>query len=200
MKKQLLACVLVCGSVLAQAQDEKPSDWRFMARIGVGFGGQNMLSGNYSNTGYYELNAGAGLKYAIGFDYRLSPKVTLQTSLGREVSMIPATEGHLVFVRRPIEVLSLYDLGKDYRIGGGLRYSTGAEVIGTGIFAGPGWNQLNGTYESTLGFVIEGQYIISSNKNAGQFGVTARYVNESFKRNGISYIGEHAQLALVLYY
>lgn len=200
MNRRLLACVLVFASVLAHADEVSPSNWRFMGRIGTGFGGENMGSGNYANGGYYELNAGTGMKYALGADYRLSPKTTLQASIGREISMISAIEGDLVFNRLPLEVMGMYDIGKDMRIGLGLRYSTEAKVTATGIFTTPGWNQLNGTYESIPGFVIEGQYLLGETKNTAQFGVSARYVYEQFKRNGATYRGEHGELALVLYY
>jgi hypothetical protein len=195
MKKQLLACVLICGSVLAHAQEEKASNWRFMARAGTGFGGENMLSGNYRNGGYYELNAGSGMKYALGVDYRLAPKVTVQASIGREISMISAIEGDLTFTRLPLEVIGMYDISKDFRLGAGLRYSTEAKLRGTGVFT-----PLNDNFESVPGAVVEGQYIFSSTKDGAQFGLSLRYVTESFKGFGTTYRGEHGSLAFVLYY
>lgn len=200
MKKRILATVLMLVCVLAHAE---PSNWRFFGRFGTGFGGEKFASGNYSNSSaYWEVGPGTGMKYALGADYRLAEKVTLQGSVGREVSTIPnAANGDLTFTRIPVELLGFYDLSRDFRLGGGLRYSTNPNMTGSGF--AEGWSGLGG-YEPSLGAVLEGQYLfVTPEKGSagnGQFGLSLRYVSESFKKNGTTTSGDHYELGLVLYY
>lgn len=142
------------------------------------------------------------MKYALGADYRIAEKVTLQGSVGREVSTIPnAANGDLTFTRVPVELLGFYDLSKDFRLGGGLRYSTNPNMTGNGF--AEGWSGLGG-YEPSLGAVLEGQYLfvtpVKGSAGNGQFGLSLRYVSESFKKNGTTTNGDHYELGLVLYY
>lgn len=204
MQKKWLATllVLVLGCSVTQAQEQE-SKWRFFGRVGTGFGGENFASGYYAGTTtHWELSTGGGMKYAVGADYRLSDKVTLQGSIAREVSSVPnAANGDLTFTRVPLEFLGFYSLTKEWRLGGGLRYSTQPNVTGTGFAAG--WSGLGG-YEPTLGGVIEVQYLFATSearaaKNA-QFGLSLRYVDENFTRNGVTRYGRHSEAGLVLYY
>lgn len=200
MQKKWLAALLVLGCSVAQAQE---SNWRFFGRVGTGFGGENFASGQYANTGdYWELSAGAGMKYAVGADYRISDKITLQGSIAREVSSVPnVANGDLTFTRVPLELLGFYSVTKEWRVGGGLRYSTQPNMTGTGFAAG--WSGLGG-YEPNVGGVIEVQYLFATSearsaKNA-QFGLSLRYVDENFTRNGVTRYGRHSEAGLVLYY
>jgi hypothetical protein len=130
MKKQLLACVLICGSVLAHAQE--PSKLRFVGRVGMGFNSAPLDSGTYVGGSSWELSSGNGLKYALGADYRIAKNVTLQATLGKELSTVPASNGDLTFNRLPVEVMGFLDVTKEIRLGAGLRKSTGAQVSSSG--------------------------------------------------------------------
>jgi hypothetical protein len=200
MKKLLLVYALALGCVGAHADAAGETSWRFVGRAGAGFGGQIMDSGYYVGGRYYELNAGTGSKYAIGADYRLTEKLAMQATVGMEVSEVPAVQGNQWFTRVPVEVVGLYDLSKEFRIGAGVRYSTNSQVVSNGAYVG---DAINGRYEPTLGFVVEGQYLFATTERKGsdaQFGISLRYVSESFKKDGKTYSGDHGQATLVLYY
>jgi hypothetical protein len=112
MKKQLLACVLVCGSVLAHAQVQEPSKARFVGRIGMGFGSAALDSGFYTDGSTWEVSSGNGLKYALGADYRLGKNFTLQATIGKEQSTLQASNAELMFSRTPVELLGFIDVNK----------------------------------------------------------------------------------------
>lgn len=200
MKKQWLGALLVLGCALAHADE---SNWRFFGRFGVGFGGENFASGHYVNSGeYWEIGTGSGMKYAIGADYRISEKVTLQGSVGREVSTVPnAANGDLTFTRVPVELLGFYNLSKEFRVGGGLRYATNSNMTGNGVVAG--WSGLGG-YEASTGGVLEAQYLFATSQakeaRSAQFGLSVRFVSESFRKDGVTRGGDHGEAGLVLYY
>lgn len=194
MKKQWLGALLVLGCALAHAEE---SHWRFVGRLGSGFGGDKMEQGNYVGGAPWELSAGSGWKFAVGTDYRISEKVTLQGTVGRDVSTVPAQQGDQYFERIPVELLGFYDLSKQVRLGGGLRYSANSKMSANGAYVN---DPLNGNFGVTPGFVIEGQYLTERAGGNAQFGVSLRYVNESFSKNGLNFSGNHGEIALVLYY
>lgn len=199
MKKQWLGALLVLGCALAHADD--PSKWRFVGRIAVGFGSDALDSGTYVGGTRWELSAGNGLKYALGADYRIAEKVTVQATVGKELSTVPAGNGDLTFNRTPVEVLGFYDVSKDFRLGGGLRSSTNAQVSSSG--AGNGYPSV-GTWTSSVGAVLEGQYIFDSRMHAdgavSQFGVNLRFVSENFTKDAVTKRGDHAEVGIFLNY
>jgi hypothetical protein len=199
MKKLLLACALVLGAALAHA--DEPSKLRFVGRIGMGFGSAPLDSGSYIGGGTWDLSAGNGLKYAVGVDYRIAEKVTLQATVGKELSTVPAGNGDLTFNRTPVELLGFVDLGKDFRLGAGLRSSTNSSVSSSG--AGNGYTSV-GAWTSSVGAVVEGQYIIDSKMTSGgslgQFGVNLRLVSENFTKDSVTKSGDHYEVGLFLNY
>lgn len=197
MKKQWWGVLLVLGCALAQADE---GNWRFVGRLASGFGGDKMEQGHYVGGAPWELSAGSGWKFALGADYRVSEKVALQATVGRDVSTVPAVQGDQYFERIPVELLGFYDVSKELRLGGGLRYSANSKMSANGAFVN---DPLNGNYEATPGAVLEAQYVFATTENArgkAQFGISLRYVNESFKKNGLTFSGNHGEVAMVLYY
>ena len=199
MKKLLLTCALVLGTVLAHA--EAPSKLRFVGRVGMGFGSDALDSGTYVGGSRWELSAGNGLKYAVGADYRISEKITIQATVGKELSTVPAGNGDLTFNRTPVEVLGFYDVSKDFRLGGGLRNSTNAQVSSSG--AGNGYPAV-GTWTSSVGAVLEGQYIFDAKRHSdgavSEFGVNLRFVGENFTKDGVTKRGDHAEVGIFINY
>jgi hypothetical protein len=200
MKNQLVACALVLGAVLAHA--DEPSKWRFVGRIGMGFGSTPLEEGYYANDGStWELSSGNGLKYALGADYRIAEKVTLQATIGKERSTVPANDADLKFSRTPIELMGFFDVSKDIRLGLGLRKSIDAKVQASG--AGIGFPSV-GKWDSSVGGVLEAQYIFASTTRLdggpGQFGTNLRFVNETFTKGAVTKKADHFELGLFLNY
>ena len=169
--------------------------------VGMGFGSAALDSGIYQGGTSWELSAGNGLKYALGADYRISEKVTLQATVGKELSTVPASNGDLTFNRTPVELLGFVDLSKDFRLGAGLRNSTNSSVSSSG--AGNNYPSI-GNWSASVGAVVEAQYIFDSKMKAdggvSQFGVNLRLVSENFTKDAVTKSGDHYEVGVFLYY
>jgi len=202
MKKQLLATVLALGCIVAHAQAPAV---RLVGTMAYGFGGDTLASGTYTNGNTYEVNAGKGVQFAVGADFRVSEKVTIQGSIGYHSDAATATNGEIAFKRTPVELLAFYDVSNQFRLGGGVRKSNDAEVTVSGAAVGAA---AAGKYNSTTGTVLEGQYFFSpttyaADSRKAQMGLNLRYVSESFTpASGVTGAksGNHVAIGLVIYY
>jgi hypothetical protein len=203
MKKMAVALALVGMCALANAEG---SNWRFFAGLGVANGGQTINSGNITNTTTgnlipYDVKTASGLQFRLGADYRIASRLTLQGSIGYSANDPMGNNGSLTFTTIPVELLGFLNLTDALRIGGGVR-KTSAEMTATGVAAN--WPEV-GTYSSTTGAVVEVQYLfpISSGQSSyqkSQFGISLRYVTESFSHNSVTYDGNHYEVGMALYY
>jgi hypothetical protein len=198
MKKMMAALALMGACVLAHADG---SNWRFFAAVGLGSGGETITSGTITTIGTnrvidFEVKPGDGVQYRVGVDYRIAGRLTLQGSIGYGVNDPMGMNGSLTFTTIPVEFLGFVNLTDALRIGGGLRNSS-AEMKGTGLAAG--WSG-NGTYTSTPGSVLEAQYLAKLSSQRSQFGISLRYVAESFTHNSVTFNGNHYEIGAALYY
>lgn len=202
MNHWLIGSLFALGSAVAQAQS---TGVRFHAAVGYSVGGDTLASGTYTSGNSYSISAGKGVMLALGADFRLDDKLSLQATVGHHQDTAAASNGEIAFRRTPVELLGFYDLSERIRLGGGLRKAQNAEVTASG--AAIGWAPV-GTYESTLGVVLEGQYFFNSPPSSPEerkprWGLSVRLVTESFKPvNGVtgSKDGSHLGLAMVFYY
>lgn len=203
MKTWLICFMMAAAATVAQAQ--APSV-RFLANVGYSAGGDTLASGNYVSGASYSINAGKGAIMALGVDFRVAEKVTLQATVGHHQDGTNASNGEIAFKRTPIELLGFYDMSENFRLGGGLRKAQNAEVTATGAAAGI---SAAGSYESTVGAVLEGQYFFNSTRYSAAehkalWGVGVRFVNESFKQSNNSTAssksGSHLALSFLFYY
>lgn len=201
MKRVIAAFAVVTACALAQAE---PSNWRFLASIGLAGGGEQITEGSIttvgtSNTHQFQITAGDGVQYRVGVDYRLLPRLTLQTSVGYSSNAPMGMNGSLTFTTIPVELLAFVDITSSLRIGGGAR-KTQADMKATGV--SENWIGA-GTYSGSRGGVVELQYLTGSSvHNKTQSGVSLRYVTETLThdRTGTSFNGNHYELAVALYY
>lgn len=198
MKKILVAMAAVFACAVVHAEG---SNWRFFAGLGIGNGGDTITTGTVTTIGtnnpnHFEIKPGSGLQYRMGLDYRLASRLFLQASIGYSADDPMGMNGSLTFITIPTEFLGFVGLTESLRIGGGVRNSS-AEMKASGLAAG--WAGA-GTYSSTPGGVVEAQYLGKVGAQGSQFGVSARYVSESFSHNGVSFSGNHYEIGLVLYY
>ncbi len=202
MKNWLLCIVMAMSGAGALAQAPTV---RFHAHVGYSAGGDTLASGTYVSGNTYSIDAGKGVIMALGADVRVAEKVTLQATLGHHRDTTNASNGEIVFKRTPIELLGFYDIGENFRLGGGLRKAQNAEVTASGAAAGI---SAAGAYESTVGAVLEGQYFFNSlrygaSERKALWGVGVRLVNESFKQTNStagSKNGSHLALSFLFYY
>jgi hypothetical protein len=203
MRKVTLALALTGSCALANAEG---SNWRLFAGFGFVNGGESISSGNITNTTTgnqtpYDVKTASGPQFRLGADYRIASRLTLQGSIGYSANDPMGYNGSLTFTTIPVELLGFVNLTDALRIGGGVR-KTSAEMTATGVAAN--WPEV-GMYSSNTGAVVEAQYLfpISAGQpgnQTSQFGVSLRYVAESFSHNAISYKGDHVEVGVALYY
>lgn len=112
--------------------------------------------------------------FTAGANYRLSPDFSIQGTITFHVDDTNAKNGSIKFQRFPIEVLGYYHLSNTWRVGGGVRYTTGAKLSSSGAAAG-----LDMKFDNTLSGVAELEYFW-----VPQFGMKMRFVNETFQASG----------------
>ena len=203
MKKMTAALALtgVCALVHADG-----ANWRFYSALGVASGGETITSGTITTVGttsevHFKVKPADGLQFRMGVDYRIFERLTLQGAIGYGASDPMGMNGSFTFTTIPVEFLGFLNITDALRIGGGVR-KTSAEMKASGVaatFSGVG------TYTSTPGTVFEVQYLfpISSGQptyQRSQFGISLRYVTESFSHNSVTYDGNHYEVGMSLYY
>ena len=202
MKNWLIASIITLGCAVAQAQSPMV---RFHGAVGYSVGGDTLASGKYTDGTSYSVSAGQGLLLALGADFRVADKVTIQATVGHHQDSVYASNGEIAFKRSPVELLTFYDMTEQFRLGGGLRKAQNAELTATGAAVGiPG----TGAYESTVGLVLEGQYFFNSPPSSPEerkprWGLGVRIVGESYKpTNGStgSRDGSHLAVSMLFYY
>ena len=190
----------------AQAQVEASAPLRFFVGAGIAGGADTIFSGTITTQGTtqvlpFQVTAGGGPQFRIGADYRLGERLTLQGSVGMYASEPMGNNGSATFSNNPVELLAFVNLTDAFRLGAGVRQSF-ARMAATGVSAN--WSG-TGHYDSNVGGVAELQYLFASDeskpgRSRAQFGVSARWVNETFTHKTSSYSGNHYELGLVLYY
>lgn len=204
MKKGLVGMIMAVAGMAAYAE-EAPA-LRAYASVGYGHGGAALVSGVFSSGQAFELNAGDGLVLTLGADYRLTDRFSVRGSIGYQYDDIRAVNADLEFTRHPVELMGLYALSEQVRVGLGVRKVVGAEVTLTDaatVLAGAG------KYDSSVGAVLEGQYLFNTPSPMARSlvtGLNLRFVSESFtkKDDGAGPYekksGSHVELGLMFYY
>ena len=202
--RYVAALSLAVGSMAVCAQE---SPWRFVAGLGYGSGGETITSGTITTVGTnqvvpFQIKPGSEYQLRVGGEYRLSERLAVQTTLGYSDVAPMGFNGSLNFTTVPVELLGMFSLDKQWRVGAGIRKSY-AEMKGSGVASD---SPVLGVYETSLGSVLELQYLLSSasqgsrSTSSSQFGFSLRFVNEDYKRNGYSFGGNHYELGIVLFH
>jgi hypothetical protein len=185
MSKLILSCLIaLLGAGAAQAQERAV---RGILGLGVTGGGDTLVTVPFNN-GTTEDITGGGLVHAYGgIELRVAPQLTLQGTIGYHVnSTSSASNGGLRFSRYPIELLGHFQIGPQFRLGGGARLVDSAKIRGSGVLSG-----FQVDFQSTTGLVVEGEYLVSP-----QFGLKLRAVSEKYTptTGGPSADGNHVGL------
>lgn len=177
MKKMYFLIALAIASLdMAHAQDVAPAPidkpMRVLLGAGLTFGGDMLAKAHYTNGGDIMIHAGSMVALNAGIDYRVTPELSLQGTVGYHGDNASASNGHVRFDRYPIELLAYYNVAPQWRIGGGARYTTNVELSSSGAGACAG----NYEFDNTLSAVAEAEYILSPH-----WGLKLRFVGEKFK-------------------
>jgi hypothetical protein len=172
---------------------ERNKPLRFLLGLGVTFGGDTLATASYTNGSSQNITAGGGMMLYGGMDYRLNDAISLQGTLGYHFDDTKAaTNGSLKFTRIPLDLLAYYHVNDNIRIGGGVRYVNSPELKGSGVASG-----INGSFDNTVGLVIEGEYLFKQ-----RFGIKLRHVSENYRSSGssVSINGSHFGVLASFYF
>jgi outer membrane protein W len=185
----LAAMIATMG--LAQAQTATPAPTHFLAGLGVSAGGDDLATASFTNGSSQDIKAGGGVYFTAGVDYRLSSDFAIQATVNFHVDDTNAKNGSIKFQRFPLELLGYYNLNSQWRIGGGVRYTTSPKLSSSGAASG-----LNVQFDDTTSGVLEAEYFWTPN-----FGMKMRYVNETFKARGYRDVkANHAGISANYYF
>ncbi|USX15211.1 porin family protein [Oxalobacteraceae bacterium OTU3CAMAD1] len=175
MKKIAFALTTLFATMgAAQAQGPASPPLHFLAGLGVSGGGDDLATAHYTNGKSDNIKAGGGVYFTAGATYRLSQAFSLQGTVNFHVDDTNAKNGSIRFKRFPIEVLGYYHPSDAWRVGGGLRYISGAKLSSSGVAAG-----IETKFDNTVSGVLEAEYFWTPS-----FGTKLRFVKETFKADG----------------
>lgn len=182
--RQLCALALtLCAAAGAQAAD----GIRPVIGLDFTFGGDTLVSVPYTNGDTKNIKAGGLVHFFGGAEYQ-SGNFALQGTVGYHRDSTAADNGSVTFTRVPVEVLGLWTVGEQVRLGGGLRKSTGAKQDSSGAASLVGRT----SYTGNLGVVVQGEYLFVGS----QLSAFVRYVSESYESRGARVDGNHFGLGL----
>jgi hypothetical protein len=170
MKKLIIVCAAaLVAAAGAQAQERSV---RGILGMGITAGGDTLASVVFANGSVEDVKGGELVHVYAGAEFRVAPQLTFQTTFGYHVSdTSAASNGSLRFSRYPLELLAHYQLSEQSRLGGGARFVNNAKVAGSGVL-----NYVNLDYGSTVGAVLEGEYLVTPS-----IGLKLRAVSEKYE-------------------
>ncbi len=191
MKTILAAASLFVASTVATAADgERP--FKFVLGAGLTGGGSTLANVTYTNGDTQTIKAGGLLMFYGGVETRVGDMVRLQATFGYHIDDTNASNGRVRFSRYPIDVLALYPVGEKVRLGAGAQFVNNPKLKGSGVASG-----VNQEYDSTVGFILEGEYLFTP-----ALGLKLRGVSEKFKESntGLKVNGNHFGLLFNFYF
>ncbi len=164
---------------------------RFVAGAGLTYGGQRIVTARYTDGDTVDIDGGGSVALLAGLDYRIDPRFSVQATIGYHVDNASGSNGDVRFERVPLELLGYYHVNGQVRVGGGLRYVTGASLRTNGV-ADIGDHE----FKNATSGVAEIEYLY-----APRLGFKLRYANDryAFRRLDGNIGGQHVG-ALVNFY
>jgi Outer membrane protein beta-barrel domain len=190
---RLTAGALMGFALAGTAHAEGPS-LRPLLGVGVTVGGDELAGDITFDDGYSEdIQAGQFVHLYAGARYQGVPQFSIQATIGYHFdNSRAASNGSAQFERFPLEVLAHFHLDDQLRVGGGVRFVSGARFESSGILSVG-----DRDFENTTGAVIEAEYMI-----APEVGFKLRYVSEKYEAKAPfndSFDGSHVGFMLSWY-
>jgi opacity protein-like surface antigen len=178
MKKSLLlvAALVVTSLASAQATDAagKPT-FKFLLGAGLTGGGEKLATVVFTDGTTDRVQAGGLILFYGGGEIRLGDNVALQATLGYHSSNTrAASNGSVSFTRVPVDLLAMFSVNDNIRLGGGLQVVTNPRLKSSGAASG-----IEQKYDGTTGLIVEGEYLFTPH-----LGLKGRYVSEKYKASG----------------
>lgn len=192
MKKTLISSLLAVTASISFAQTNNASNVHFFVGADAGGGGDTLATVTYTDGSSQDIKAGNGIQIKGGVGYRINASTEVIASIGWQFVTTHANNGSVGFDRFPLEVLGLWNATDSIRLGGGLRYASGAKFSSSGVASNLG----SASLDSKLGYVLMGEYLFEGKK----VGVSLRAVNETFSYQGTNFNGNHVGMGLNYYF
>ena len=182
----LLGALLVLAPGAAHAVD---GGERLKLLLGAGFtsGGDNLVPG-----GTDEMKAGRGLQVFAGGEYWVTQPLAVQMSVGLQYDRRSANGGKMSFQRFPLELMGLYAVTNNFRLGAGAQFVFSPRVRGTGEA-----NGLGRGFNNATGRVLEAEFLVTP-----RTAVKLRHVAIDFTPHddGAKVSGRHTGLMFSYYF
>ena len=176
--KQIIALAALAVSALAPtlAHAGLDSDNPVHPLIGLALtaGGDKLASVEFQGGGSRDITAGGLVQVYGGVEYHEKGQPWgVQGTIGYHFDNTSAQNGSQRFQRWPLEVIGLYNVTPNVRLGIGARYAAAAKFTSDGAgFVG------NADLKSQLGGLLMAEWLITPS-----IGVQLRYVDEKFRVN-----------------
>jgi hypothetical protein len=181
MKKLVASLSLAMFTLAAQAQD---TGFHALAGGGFTFGGEKLVTVTFDNGDTADVRSGGLITVYTGVEYRFSDSFSLQSTIGYHIDRVSAENGSVRFTRYPVELLGHVNVARSVRIGGGLRKALNPKISGSGFASGT-----NTEFDSSLGGVVEVEYLITRD-----VGVKVRGVFERYKPKNANFFGDRPEV------
>lgn len=181
----------LCGAIgLAVGGTASAVETHGVFNFGVDSGGDALTTVVFTDGHTSNVKAGEGIYFGGGVGLRAPEKKwAAEFSLAWKRGQINATNGNIYWTRYPLEALAFYVPIEKFRIGGGLTYHLNPKLKASG--AGAGY-VTNTDYKDALGFVLQGDYLAST-----QLSVGLRFTSIDYKpESGNTVSGNSVGLAL----
>jgi hypothetical protein len=153
----------------AQAQDEPTV--RPLVGMGLTVGGDKFATISLSNGDEEDIKAGQFLQFYAGLRYKAVPNFSVQATIGYHVDDTSAQNAKFKFARYPVEVLGHFNVAENILLGGGIRFANSPKLsVGGDLGSG------SISFKNAVGFVVEGEYLVSP-----QVGLKLRFVGEEYE-------------------
>ena len=157
---------------------------RYFIGVDLNGGGETLAHALFTSGDSQSIKAGGGPQVKGGIEYRFSARSAVRASFGYEWDNSSGTNGEMMFSRRPAEVMGLWNVSENWRLGAGIRYVSGAKFTSSGVASYLGRFEL----KSSPGPVLEAEYLYgpwyTSHLGFTFRMVGDRYTYESYKVNG----------------
>jgi len=193
MKKIILAAALAAGTAFSAQAAEPGSPFKFLLGAGLTFGGDTLITVPFTDGSSDSIKAGGLIHLYGGGEYRFADRFAVQAAVGYHINDTrAASNGSVRFTRVPVDLLALYSVTDNVRLGAGAQFVSSPELKGSGVAS-----NVSQTYDSTTGAIVEGEYLFGAH-----MGVKLRYVSEKFTPSGggTKVDGSHAGVMFSYYF
>jgi len=166
----LLSVLALSAQAQNLAQPAYASPFRLIGALGITFGGDNLGKVQFTNGDTKTIHAGGTVDLRGGLEYRFpASPVALELSVGYHFDTVEAKNGSATFSRWPIDLVLHYSLDPNWRVGLGLRQSTGAELKVDFD------SSANEKFKSNTAPLIEAEYFVTP-----ELAFKARYATQEY--------------------